>query len=233
MQFSNLYNDKNTNYSPSANYNYGHSRGHQQNHNHQNRSNSKQQQPRKQQDRFKRDILNVVERMTKQNNVMIKLLKEINERLGGPPAATNKPHKQKPKHHADKKQDKYRESSQHTDRPPSAEDRQEYVPDTTDSPNQNGPQNGDASQHQPLNSLDQSSPGDSASNERRQNASDDRNEEYNKSEGIDAPVFVDSEEYNNAEDTEQHPSEGYQNSDHAHNYDAAPQSLSGDADEKS
>ena len=63
-------------YSPSTNYNYGY--GHNTGYN-------GQQHPRRRADRFKRESLNYNDRLSRQNDMIIRLLKEIRDRLPPPP----------------------------------------------------------------------------------------------------------------------------------------------------
>ena len=69
------YPEKMPNYSPSTSYNYGHHGGYS----------GMQQHPRRRADRFKRESLNLNDKVVRQNDVIIRLLKEIRDRL--PPAA--------------------------------------------------------------------------------------------------------------------------------------------------
>jgi hypothetical protein len=62
------------NYSPSTSYNYSPGSGNYQ-------SSRDQQHPRRRTDRFKRETLNSNDRLTKQNDIIIRLLKEIRDRL--------------------------------------------------------------------------------------------------------------------------------------------------------
>mgnify|MGYP006282785977 CR=1 FL=1 len=61
------------NYSPSASFNFNRGGSSQQKH----------QQPRRNSDRFKREILTQVERLVKQNNTIIQLLTQLNRKAGG------------------------------------------------------------------------------------------------------------------------------------------------------
>ncbi len=75
--------DRGQNYSPSTSYNYnpaGHGGGNRD----RDRDRDQQNRRRTPPDRFKRDILIAVERLAKQNDTMIKLLKEIRDRLDAP-----------------------------------------------------------------------------------------------------------------------------------------------------
>ena len=62
-------------YSPSTSYNYGHHGGY----------NGMQQHPRRRADRFKRETINQSDKLVKQNDLIIRLLKEIRDRLPPPP----------------------------------------------------------------------------------------------------------------------------------------------------
>ncbi len=65
---------RNQNYSPSASFNFNRGGSSQQKHH---------QQPRRNSDRFKREILAQVERLVKQNNTIIELLSRLNRQAGG------------------------------------------------------------------------------------------------------------------------------------------------------
>jgi hypothetical protein len=72
-------------YSNSGGYNYGY--------NNQNQSQNQggyngQQHPRRRTDRFKRESLNVNDKIAHQNDIIIRLLKEIRDRLPPPPTVT-------------------------------------------------------------------------------------------------------------------------------------------------
>lgn len=70
--------NKGSRYSPSTSYNYnqnGHMRGQGQ---------SYQQHPRRRIDRYKRESIGSSDRLVKQNDIIIKLLKEIRDRLPKP-----------------------------------------------------------------------------------------------------------------------------------------------------
>ncbi|MBD3322202.1 MAG: hypothetical protein GF350_13975 [Chitinivibrionales bacterium] len=86
-QMNNSFADKKQNYSPSTSYNYnpgsGH-RDHSHNHNHNHSSHSQQHHPRRRGDRFKREMMQMAEKMIKQNNAVIKLLNDIRDRLPEP-----------------------------------------------------------------------------------------------------------------------------------------------------
>jgi hypothetical protein len=69
------YPEKMPNYSPSTSYNYGHHGGY----------GGMQQHPRRRADRFKRESLNLNDKVVKQNDLIIRLLKEIRDRLPLPP----------------------------------------------------------------------------------------------------------------------------------------------------
>jgi hypothetical protein len=70
------YPEKMPNYSPSTSYNYSPATG----------FNGGQQHPRRRNDHFKRDTSNMSDRIAKQNDIIIRVLKEIRDRL--PPPAT-------------------------------------------------------------------------------------------------------------------------------------------------
>ena len=69
------------NYSPSSNYHFNANGGNYQGHH--------QQHPRRRSDRYRRESLNSSDRLVKQNDIIIKLLKEIRDRL--PPVDSGKP----------------------------------------------------------------------------------------------------------------------------------------------
>jgi hypothetical protein len=69
------YPEKNPNYSPSISYNYSPQSGYNGN---------SQMHPRRRNDRFRRESLNSNERLIRQNDIMIRLLKEIRDRLPEP-----------------------------------------------------------------------------------------------------------------------------------------------------
>ena len=69
-------------YNPGSSYNYNY--GYNQNPNF-----NGQQHPRRRADRFKRESLNINDRLAKQNDMIIRLLKEIRDRLP-PPAETSR-----------------------------------------------------------------------------------------------------------------------------------------------
>jgi hypothetical protein len=75
------YPEKMPNYSPSTSYNYGHQGGY----------NGMQQHPRRRADRFKRESINQSDRLVKQNDLIIRLLKEIRDRLPPPPYQEQRP----------------------------------------------------------------------------------------------------------------------------------------------
>jgi hypothetical protein len=68
------YPEKSANYSPSASYNYSPGAGY-----------NGVQHPRRRTDRFKREVMNQSDRTVKQNDIIIRLLKEIRDRLPPPP----------------------------------------------------------------------------------------------------------------------------------------------------
>ncbi len=75
--------NKGNNYSPSASYNYKQNgRGQGQNY---------QQHPRRRIDRYKRESINTTDRVIKQNDIIIKLLKEIRDNLAGPQRPVKEP----------------------------------------------------------------------------------------------------------------------------------------------
>jgi hypothetical protein len=69
------YPEKNPNYSPSISYNYSPQSGYNGN---------TQMHPRRRNDRFRRESLNSNERIIRQNDIIIRLLKEIRDRLPEP-----------------------------------------------------------------------------------------------------------------------------------------------------
>ena len=73
--------NKGKNYSPSASYNYQNSQGRGQ-------GQGYQQHPRRRIDRYKRENMNFSDKLVKQNDIIIRLLKEIRDNLAGatPPA---------------------------------------------------------------------------------------------------------------------------------------------------
>jgi hypothetical protein len=68
------YPEKMPNYSPSTTFNYGQQGGY----------NGMQQHPRRRADRFKRESINLNDKVVKQNDLIIRLLKEIRDRLPPP-----------------------------------------------------------------------------------------------------------------------------------------------------
>lgn len=70
------YPEKMPNYSPSTSYNYGHQGSY---------NGGMQQHPRRRADRFKRESINLNDKVVKQNDIIIRLLKEIRDRLPPPP----------------------------------------------------------------------------------------------------------------------------------------------------
>jgi hypothetical protein len=73
-------NYKDTRYSPSTNYNYNTNNSY---------GNPQQQHPRRRVDRFKRETMNSSDRLLRQNDIIIRLLKEIRDRLPAPPASAH------------------------------------------------------------------------------------------------------------------------------------------------
>ncbi len=69
------YPEKNPNYSPSISYNYSPQSGYNGN---------SQMNPRRRNDRYRRESLNSSERVVRQNDIIIRLLKEIRDRLPAP-----------------------------------------------------------------------------------------------------------------------------------------------------
>lgn len=70
--------NKAKNYSPSTSYNYSpNGRG-------QGQSGNYQQHPRRRVERFKKESINYTEKLVKQNDIIIKLLKDIRDKLIGP-----------------------------------------------------------------------------------------------------------------------------------------------------
>jgi hypothetical protein len=76
------YPSKSPNYSPSTSFNYSPQSGYN--------GGSGQMHPRRRIDRFRRETLNTSERTIKQNDMIIRLLKEIRDRLPEPPAMERK-----------------------------------------------------------------------------------------------------------------------------------------------
>jgi hypothetical protein len=68
------YPEKMPNYSPSTAFNYSPATG----------FNGGQQHPRRRNDRFKRESINLSDKVARQNDVIIRLLKEIRDRLPAP-----------------------------------------------------------------------------------------------------------------------------------------------------
>jgi hypothetical protein len=79
-QMNEKYPEKNPNYSPSISYNYSPQAGYNGN---------SQMHPRRRNDRYRRESLNSNERAIRQNDIIIRLLKEIRDRL---PAPSYAPH---------------------------------------------------------------------------------------------------------------------------------------------
>jgi hypothetical protein len=75
------YPEKMPNYSPSTAFNYSPAAGY----------NGGQQHPRRRNDRFKRESPNLTDRVVKQNDIIIRVLKEIRDRLPQPPGSDQKP----------------------------------------------------------------------------------------------------------------------------------------------
>lgn len=73
--------NKGRNYSPSASYNYQNTQG---------RGQGYQQHPRRRIDRFKRENMNFSDKLVKQNDIIIRLLKEIRDSLAGTPQPATK-----------------------------------------------------------------------------------------------------------------------------------------------
>jgi hypothetical protein len=69
---------------------YGNSGGYNYGYNSQNQGgyNNGQQHPRRRTDRFKRESINMNDKITRQNDIIIRLLKEIRDRLPPPPSVT-------------------------------------------------------------------------------------------------------------------------------------------------
>jgi hypothetical protein len=74
------YPEKMPNYSPSTSYNYSPATG----------VTGGQQHPRRRNDRFKRESLNLSDKVVKQNDMIIRLLREIRDRLPPPPPGAQK-----------------------------------------------------------------------------------------------------------------------------------------------
>lgn len=75
------YPSKTPNYSPSTSFNYTPQSGYNGN---------QPMHPRRRVDRFRREPLNTAERTVRQNDIIIRLLKEIRDRLPEPPALERK-----------------------------------------------------------------------------------------------------------------------------------------------
>ena len=69
------YPEKNPNYSPSISYNYSPQSGY---------NNNAQMHPRRRNDRYRRESLSSQDRVIRQNDIIIRLLKEIRDRLPAP-----------------------------------------------------------------------------------------------------------------------------------------------------
>jgi hypothetical protein len=76
--YQSKYQDNRYNSSPSMSYNYNSGNGY-----------AGQQHPRRRTDRFKRETINYSERIMKQNDLIIRLLKEIRDRLPAPAVPTS------------------------------------------------------------------------------------------------------------------------------------------------
>ena len=88
------FSEKKGNYSPSANYNYnpgGNFAGQHQNQH----QNQQQHHPRRRTDRYRRDVYNLTEKLVKQNDVMIRLLKEIKDKVSSGQGGHSKGKKKK------------------------------------------------------------------------------------------------------------------------------------------
>jgi hypothetical protein len=72
------YPEKSTNYSPSTSYNYSPQTGHT--------GGQAQMHPRRRIENFRRETPNASDRILRQNDIIIRLLKEIRDRLPEPPA---------------------------------------------------------------------------------------------------------------------------------------------------
>jgi hypothetical protein len=79
-----LFADKNQNYSPSMSYNYNPAGQMGMGH-------GSMQHPHRRTDRFKRELITLQERIVRQNNIIIKLLKELNYRLAPLQSSGGKP----------------------------------------------------------------------------------------------------------------------------------------------
>jgi hypothetical protein len=77
--YQSKYQDNRYNSSPSTSYNYNSGNGYA----------GQQQHPRRRVDRFKREAINYSERIMKQNDLIIRLLKEIRDRLPAPPVSAS------------------------------------------------------------------------------------------------------------------------------------------------
>ena len=73
------YPEKSQNYSPSATFNYNPATGLNGN-----------QHPRRRNDRFRRETLNYTDKLVRQNDLTIRILKEIRDRLPAPPSQPQK-----------------------------------------------------------------------------------------------------------------------------------------------
>lgn len=77
------------NYSPSASFNYTNGKSNSQGGSGINRGRT-QQHPKRRSDRYKRETINQSDKLVKQNDMIIKLLKEIRDRLPEPPKSAKK-----------------------------------------------------------------------------------------------------------------------------------------------
>jgi hypothetical protein len=71
--------NKRENYSPSTTYGHGQGRG--QGVQHRDRDSGNEQSPRRRVDRYRREVFSINEKLLKQNDTIIQLLKEIRDRL--------------------------------------------------------------------------------------------------------------------------------------------------------
>jgi hypothetical protein len=86
------YPEKSPNYSPSTSYNYGQQNGYNPQAGYGAQTGNNGNYQRRRPERFKRDVPNTADRQLRQNDIIIRLLKEIRDRLPEPrnaPAAEN------------------------------------------------------------------------------------------------------------------------------------------------
>ena len=75
--------NKRPNYSPSTSFNYGRAQNNGQSQR-RDRDNGNEQHPRRRVDRYRREVFTINEKIVKQNDQIISLLREIRDRLPGP-----------------------------------------------------------------------------------------------------------------------------------------------------